>query len=250
MMKRLENKVALITGAANGMGEAEARLFAEHGASLVITDRDISKLNKLAEELTASGTKVLALEHDVSQEAEWIKAADSADKAFGKVDILINNAGIVSLEGVEATTIDLWDKIIAVNQTGTWLGMKHTIPLMRKAGKGSIVNIASVYALIGSGTSAAYQASKGAVRVLSKTAAMEYANQNIRVNSIYPGTILTPMVAAAVSDEALKGIVSKIPMGRAGSSLEVAWGALYLASDESSYVTGAELVIDGGWVVP
>ncbi|MDD3524563.1 MAG: SDR family NAD(P)-dependent oxidoreductase, partial [Candidatus Cloacimonetes bacterium] len=172
MMKRLENKVALITGAANGMGEAEARLFAEHGASLVITDRDISKLNKLAEELTASGTKVLALEHDVSQEAEWIKVAESADKAFGKVDILINNAGIVSLEGVEATTIDLWDKIIAVNQTGTWLGMKHTIPLMRKAGKGSIVNIASVYALIGSGTSAAYQASKGAVRVLSKTAAM------------------------------------------------------------------------------
>lgn len=249
-MKRLEHKVALITGAAKGMGEAEARLFAAEGASLIITDMDKVNLDKVAKELLAAGTKVLAIKHDVSQEAQWLRVAQAAEKEYGKVDILVNNAGILSGEGVEATTTEIWNKIIAVNQTGTWLGMKYIIPLMRKAGKGSVINISSVYALIGTGTSAAYQASKGAVRILSKTAATEYARENIRVNSIYPGAILTPMVADEITEDTLKGLISIIPMGRAGQASEVAYGVLFLASDESSYMTGAELVIDGGWSVP
>lgn len=249
-MKRLENKVALITGAAMGMGEAEARLFAEHGAALVITDINKDKLDEVAAELTAQGAKVLALKQDVALEQDWIEVAREADKAFGRIDILINNAGIVDSAGVEATTLEKWDIIIAVNQTGTWLGMKHIIPLMKKAGGGSIVNISSIYGLIGSGTSAAYQASKGAVRILSKTAAMEYAKDRIRVNTIFPGAIDTPMVASAVSEEALQGLLSLVPLGRIGTAKEIAYGALYLASDESSYTTGAELVIDGGWIIP
>ena len=226
-MKRLENKVALITGAAKGMGEAEARLFAEEGAALVITDIDQENLNKVAKDLTGMGAKVLALKHDVSMESDWIFVVGEADKAFGKIDILVNNAGIVSLEGVLDTTTEKWNKIIAVNQTGTWLGMKYCVPLMRKTKGGSIINISSIYALIGSGTSAAYQASKGAVRILSKTAAIEFAPHKIRVNSIYPGAIETPMVSAALTDEALQGMLAMIPMHRIGKAIEVAYGALF-----------------------
>ncbi len=249
-MKRLDHKVALITGAAKGMGKAEAQLFAKEGAKLIITDIDLENLNKLEKELTDAGTQVIAIKHDVSLEADWIQIAKQAQTAFGKVDILVNNAGILGSEGVEATTLEKWNKIIAVNQTGTWLGMKHIVPLMRKAGKGSIVNIASIYALIGSGNSTAYQASKGAVRILSKTAAVEYAAENIRVNTIFPGAISTPMVDAGLSEEDLKGLLATVPMKRIGESIEVAYGALFLASDESSYVTGGELVIDGGWTIP
>lgn len=249
-MKRLDNKIALITGAAKGMGKAEAQLFASEGAKLIITDIDMENLNLLEKELSESGTKVLAIKHDVALEADWAVVAKEAERTFGKVDILVNNAGILGSEGVEDTTLQQWNKVIAVNQTGTWLGMKHIVPLMRKAGKGSIVNIASIYALIGSGNSAAYQASKGAVRILSKTAAVEYAAKNIRVNTIFPGAIATPMVFAGLSEEELNQLLALVPMRRIGQSIEVAYGALFLASDESSYVTGAELVIDGGWTIP
>lgn len=249
-MKRLDNKIALITGAAKGMGKAEAQLFASEGAKLIITDIDMENLNLMEKELSESGTKVLAIKHDVAKEADWAVVAKEAERTFGKVDILVNNAGILGSEGVEDTTLQQWNKVIAVNQTGTWLGMKHIVPLMRKAGKGSIVNIASIYALIGSGNSAAYQASKGAVRILSKTAAVEYAAKNIRVNTIFPGAIATPMVFAGLSEEELNQLLALVPMRRIGQSIEVAYGALFLASDESSYVTGAELVIDGGWTIP
>jgi NAD(P)-dependent dehydrogenase (short-subunit alcohol dehydrogenase family) len=249
-MNRLNNKVALITGAAMGMGEADARLFAQNGASLIITDINREKLDKLEAELTEQGIKVLALEHDVSSEQNWLRVVHEADKVFGKVDILVNNAGIVDIDGVEATTLEKWNKIIAVNQTGTWLGMKYIIPLMKSAGGGSIINISSIYGLIGSGTSAAYQASKGAVRILSKTAAMEYAKDNIRVNTIFPGAIETPMVAGALTDEALQGLLALVPLNRIGQAIEIAYAVLYFASDESTYTTGAELVIDGGWTIP
>ena len=208
-MKRLENKIALITGAAKGMGAEEAKLFAQEGASLIITDIDLEGLNKVEKELSRTGVKVISIKHDVSSESDWIMVAKEAKKAFGKVDILVNNAGILGSEGVEATTLGQWNTVIAVNQTGTWLGMKHIIPLMRKAGKGSIVNIASIYALIGSGNSAAYQASKGAVRILSKTAAVEYAAENIRVNTIFPGAIATPMVAKGRSEEDLQMLLDR-----------------------------------------
>ncbi|MBP7206133.1 MAG: SDR family NAD(P)-dependent oxidoreductase, partial [Candidatus Cloacimonetes bacterium] len=151
-MDRLKNKVALITGAAKGMGEGDARLFAAEGASLILTDIDTENLDRLAAELAALGTKVLALRQDVSSEDDWKEVVARSEQAFGSVDILVNNAGIVSLAGVEATDMALWQKIIGVNQTGVWLGMKYIVPLMRKAGGGSIVNIASIYGLIGSGT--------------------------------------------------------------------------------------------------
>ena len=252
-MDRLKDKIALITGAAKGMGEADAKLFAAEGASLILTDIDWARLDKVAAELTSAGTKVLALKHDVSSEESWQKLAREVDKAFGKVDILVNNAGIVNLDGIEATSMEVWSRIIAVNQTGPWLGMKYTVPLMRKAGGGSIVNMASVCGLIGSGTSAAYQASKGALRVLSKTAAMEFAPFKVRVNTIFPGAIDTGIETGgggAAADEMLKHIQDIIPQHRFGQPDEVAYGVLYLASDESSYVTGGELVIDGGWTIP
>ncbi len=249
-MDRLKNKVALITGAAKGMGEGDARLFAAEGASLILTDIDTENLDRLAAELAALGTKVLALRQDVSSEDDWKEVVARSEQAFGSVDILVNNAGIVSLAGVEATDMALWQKIIGVNQTGVWLGMKYIVPLMRKAGGGSIVNIASIYGLIGSGTSAAYQASKGALRTLGKTAAMEFAPHNIRVNTIFPGAIKTSIDAGPGSEELMKQVLNLIPQHRVGNPEEVAYGVLYLASDESSYVTGAELVIDGGWTIP
>ncbi|MCB5272090.1 MAG: glucose 1-dehydrogenase [Candidatus Cloacimonetes bacterium] len=249
-MKRLDNKVALITGAAKGMGKAEAQLFAQEGAKLILTDLDMENLDKLERELSEAGVQVLAIRHDVASEEDWTMVAKEAEKVFGKVDILVNNAGILDPDGIEDTTLEKWNRIIGVNQTGTWLGMKHIVPLMRKAGGGSIVNISSIYGLIGSGTSAAYQASKGAVRILSKTAAMEYAAEHIRVNTIFPGAINTPMVSESFSEEVLQELLAPVPMKRIGKPIEVAYGALFLASIESSYITGAELVIDGGWTIP
>ncbi len=251
-MQRLKNKVALITGAARGMGETDAYLFAEEGASLILTDVDRENLDRVAEKAKAKGSQVLALAVDVASEEDWKKVANEADKMFGRVDILVNNAGIVRMEGVEAATKEQWDKIIAVNQTGTWLGIKYIVPLMRKAGGGSIVNINSVYGLIGSGTSVAYHASKGAMRVISKTAAMEFAKDNIRVNTIFPGGIDTG-IDTGQSDEETKAMMEQflklIPMGRMGDPMEIANAVLYFASNESSYTTGAELVIDGGWTI-
>ncbi|MGC9362195.1 MAG: SDR family NAD(P)-dependent oxidoreductase [Candidatus Syntrophosphaera sp.] len=251
-MQRLKNKVALITGAARGMGETDAYLFAEEGASLILTDVDKENLDRVAEKVKSRGTQVLALAVDVASEEDWKKVANEADKMFGRVDILVNNAGIVRMEGVEAATKEQWDKIIAVNQTGTWLGIKYIVPLMRKAGGGSIVNINSVYGLIGSGTSVAYHASKGAMRVISKTAAMEFAKDNIRVNTIFPGGIDTG-IDTGQSDEETKAMMEQflklIPMGRMGNPMEIANAVLYFASEESSYTTGAELVIDGGWTI-
>lgn len=245
---RLSNKVAVITGAAKGQGAAEARLFAEAGASLVITDVSIDALNLLAKELTDSGANVVAIQHDVSKEADWQKVAEAVEKTFQKADILINNAGILGFEGVEATTMEQWNKIIAVNQTGVWLGMKYIIPLIRKANGGSIINISSIYGIIGSGTSAAYQATKGAVRLLTKTAAVEYASQNIRINSIHPGVIDTDMVTASgLSEAEQKGLTEIAPLKRMGLPIEIAYGALFLAGDESAFMTGSELVIDGGY---
>jgi len=252
-MNRLENKIALITGAAKGMGEADARLFASEGAALILTDIDKENLDRVAKDLAESGTKVLALRQDVSSEEDWIMVAREAKQTFGRVDILVNNAGIVKMEGIEATSREVWDKIIAVNQTGTWLGMKHIVPLMREAGGGSIVNINSVYGLIGSGTSAAYHASKGGMRVLSKTAAMEFAPYKIRVNTIFPGGVDTGIDTGQPSEQKqaqVEAFLKLIPLGRMGRPLEIANAVLFLASDESSYTTGAELVIDGGWTVP
>lgn len=247
MSGRLSGTVALITGAARGQGAAEARLFAKNGARLVISDVQESALAKLGEELRGEGHDVIDIPLDVTAPEQWSTAVQEAETQFGRLDVVVNNAGLLSMAGVEDTELDAWNQIVAVNQTGTWLGMKAAVPALRRAGAGSIVNISSIFGLIGSGGAAAYQATKGAVRILTKTAAVQYAAESIRVNSVHPGVIATPMIDEELPQEALDGLLQGTPMKRAGNPEEVAACALFLASDESSYVTGAELVVDGGF---
>lgn len=246
MAGRLDGKVALITGAARGQGAAEARLFAQEGASLVLGDvRD--DLEALGKELRDEGFPVVWMRHDVTSEDEWAAAVAAAEEEFGGLHALVNNAGILSMAGVEDTTMELWNRIVSINQTGVWLGMKHAVPALRRSGGGSIVNISSIYGLIGSGAATAYQGTKGAVRILTKTAAVQYAPEGIRVNSVHPGVIDTGMVEEEVPDEFVPVLREATPLGRMGRPEEVARCALFLASDESSFVTGSELVVDGGY---
>ncbi|GAB3681627.1 glucose 1-dehydrogenase [Saccharopolyspora tripterygii] len=247
MSNRLSEKVVLITGAARGQGAAEARLFAENGARLVISDVQESALEELGEELRGKGHQVAECVLDVTSPEAWSTAVQKAETQYGRLNVVVNNAGILTMAGVEDTDLDTWNQIVAVNQTGTWLGMKAAVPALRRAGGGSIVNISSIFGLIGSGGAAAYQATKGAVRILTKTAAVQYATESIRVNSVHPGVIATPMIDEELPQDALDGLLQATPMGRAGKPEEVAACALFLASDESSYVTGAELVVDGGF---
>ena len=247
MTNRLEGKVALITGAARGQGAAEARLFAAEGASVVITDVRDDALVSLEKELLDSGATVSATRLDVADEADWDRAVQHATAVFGELNVLVNNAGILDMAGVEQTSLEVWNRIVAVNQTGVWLGMKSAIPSMRRAGGGSIVNVSPIYGLIGSGAAAAYQATKGAVRLLTKTAAIQYAPEGIRVNSLHPGVIDTGMVDEEVPAESRPALIAATPLGRMGRPEEIARGALFLASDESSFMTGSELVLDGGY---
>lgn len=247
MADRLAGKVALISGAARGQGAAEAALFAAEGARVVIGDIRAEELEAVAAELTDKGHEVVAHVFDVTDEDGWARAVGLAEERFGRLDILVNNAGVLDMAGVEATTRESWDRVVATNQTGVWLGMRAAAPAMRRAGGGSIVNTSSIYGLIGSGGATAYQGTKGAVRILTKTAAIEFAGAGIRVNSVHPGIVDTPMVAEDVPEEVIPIIVGATPLQRMARAEEVAYGVLFLASDEASYVTGAELVIDGGY---
>jgi cyclopentanol dehydrogenase len=247
MAERLDGKVALISGGARGQGAAEGKLFAREGAKIVLGDVLDAEGEQTAREIQAAGGSALYLHPDVTQEADWQRAVDTTARTFGKLDILVNNAGIFRMEGLEETTMEIWNRVFAVNQTGVFLGMKHAVPAMRKAGGGSIVNISSVAGLVGAGAATAYQASKGAVRILTKSVAVQYAKENIRVNSIHPGVITTLMVTQGIDLETRKLFEQATPLGREGTAEEIANGALFLASDESSYMTGAELVLDGGY---
>jgi NAD(P)-dependent dehydrogenase (short-subunit alcohol dehydrogenase family) len=247
MAGRLQDRVALITGATGGIGAATARLFAQEGARLVLTDRDQAELERLGRELDPEGDTTTALPLDVASAADWDRAITAAGERFGGLDALVNVAGIVSWPGIEGTDQETWDRVVAVNQTGTWLGMKAAMPLLRASGDGSVINISSVLGIVGSGAAAAYQATKGAVRILTKTAAVEYATQGVRVNSVHPGVIATPMIQQLLDEEGdQQPDIQRTPMGRAGAPEEIAPAILYLASEESSFVTGAELVVDGG----
>ena len=245
MPGRLDGKVAVISGGARGQGAAEGKLFATQGAKIVLGDVIDAEGQQTAREIEAAGGTAVYVHLDVTQEADWQQAIDTTVQRFGKLDILVNNAGILRVEGLEDTTLEIWNQVFAVNQTGVFLGMKFAVPAMRAAGGGSIINISSVAGLVGGGGATAYQASKGAVRILTKSVATEYAKENIRCNSIHPGLITTLMVAG-IDPEAQKMIEQMTPLGRSGSADEIANGALFLASDESSYMTGAELVLDGG----
>ena len=244
---RLEGKVALITGGARGQGAAEARVFAKEGAKVVITDVLDSDGEKLAAEIGESGGDALFIHLEVTSEEQWQSAIAETVLRFGKLDVLVNNAAIWRRGIVEETTGDHWDAIMDVNAKGVFLGTKLVIPEMRKVGGGSIINISSVAGLVGSLTSSAYSASKGAVRLLTKSTAIQYAGEGIRANSIHPGAIDTEMGVQVWPDaETREEVTARTPVGRMGVPEDIAFGALYLASDESSFVTGSELVIDGG----
>jgi NAD(P)-dependent dehydrogenase (short-subunit alcohol dehydrogenase family) len=246
---RLEGKIALISGGARGMGAVEARLFAKEGAKVTIGDVLQDEGRKLEAEINATGGEALFVRLDVTREADWQKAVEATINRFAKLDVLVNNAGISGRGRVEDTGVEEWDRVMEVNAKGVFLGTKVAIPAMRRGGGGSIINISSQLGLVGTDQSSPqYQASKGAVRLLTKATAIQYAKEGIRANSVHPGPIVTPMTEAARADpERYKLMLSRIPLGRYGQPEDVAYGVLYLASDESRWVTGSELVIDGGW---
>ena len=246
---RLSGKVALISGGARGMGAVEAEMFAREGASVVVGDVLEAEGQKTVESIEAAGGAAVFLRLDVTSEDDWQAAVSLAVTRYGKLDILVNNAGVDGASMIEETSEDAWDRVMDINAKGVFLGTRFAIPEMRKAGGGSIINISSQLGMVGmKESSPQYQSSKGAVRLLTKSTAIQYAAEGIRANSVHPGPIITPMTESRRSDPAVQAVMeSRIPLGRYGEAEEVAYGVLYLASDESSFVTGSELVIDGGW---
>jgi cyclopentanol dehydrogenase len=246
---RLAGKVAFISGGARGMGAAEARLFAREGARVAIGDVLADEGRQVVEEISETGGEALFVPLDVTSESQWQTAIAAVVNRFGKLDILVNNAGVGSHSRVEDTPAEEWDRVMDINAKGVFLGTKVAIPEMRRAGGGSIINISSQLGIVGvDNSSPQYQASKGAVRLLTKATAIQYASDGIRANSVHPGPIITPMTEGTRADEQRHQVtLSRIPLGRYGEPEDVAYGVLFLASDESSFMTGSELVIDGGW---
>ena len=230
------------------MGATEAKLFAREGAKVVIGDILESEGHMTEAEINETGGECLFVHLDVTSEQDWQRAVAATVARFGKLDVLVNNAGIWPKEPrLEDTSEELWNRIMEINVKGVFLGTKHAIPEMRKAGGGSIINISSVSGLVGSSGSSAYTASKGAVRLFNKSTAIQYAREGIRANSIHPGSIDTPLTHHVWQDDQTReAAIAKNPLGRIGTPEDVAYGALFLASDESSFMTGSELVIDGG----
>ena len=245
---RLEGKVALISGGARGMGAVEAKLFVQEGAKVVIGDILEDEGQKLEAEIAETGGEAVFTKLDVTSADDWQSAVDLAVRRFGKLDILVNNAGIYDQATVENTSVEAWDRVMDVNAKGVFLGTKSAIGAMKDAGGGSIVNISSTAGLLGSALSTAYNASKGAVRLLTKATAVQYGSEKIRANSVHPGPIETDMLKQVFADdETREQRNAMIPAGRFGRPEEVANCVLFLASDEASYMTGSELVVDGGW---
>ena len=244
---RLEGKVALISGGARGMGASEARLFAREGAKVVIGDILEAEGRQTEADINETGGECLFIRLDVTSEADWERAVATAVSNFGKLDILVNNAGIARTSSVEDTSESEWDLVMGINAKGVFLGTKTAIPAMRNAGGGSIVNISSIAGLVGGRTSA-YAASKGAVRLLTKSTGILYGTEGIRANSVHPGVIESPMTIPIMLDteEGREQAAARHPMGRIGQPEDIGYGVLFLASDESSFMTGSELVIDGG----
>ena len=247
-MGRLDGKVAIISGGARGQGATEARMFASEGAKVVFGDLLDDAGRQVEAEIRELGGEATYVHLDVTREADWQAAVDEAVNRYGRLDVLVNNAGILIRKNIEETTVEDWDRIFAVNAKGVFLGTKSAIPAMREAGGGSIINISSTAGLVGSPNgSASYTATKGAVRLFTKSTAIQYAREGIRCNSIHPGPIETDMIQDTLSDPDMLDLrMQRLPLGRVGKPEEIAYGVIYLASDESSFVTGSELVIDGG----
>ena len=247
---RVAGKVALVSGGARGLGEAQAKLLAAEGAKVVIGDVLEEEGRKVEAEINELGGEAFFMPLDVTKTDDWNAIIAETVSRFGKLDVLVNNAGIGGRGGLEDMTEEEWDEVMAVNAKGVFLGTKLAMPELMKTGNGSIVNISSQMGIVGSDTSnPGYQASKAAVHVFTKSIALRYATQGIRVNSVHPGPIDTPMLQAGFVDpERMKRVMSKVPMGRVGQPEEIAYGVLFLSSDESSFITGAGLVIDGGYI--
>ena len=246
---RLEGKVAIITGGARGQGATEARMFAREGAKVVIGDIRDELGMQVEAEIRELGGEAVYLHLDVTSDDDWQRAIETAEQRFGKVDVLVNNAAIVLRKDIEETTGEDWDNIMEINAKGVFLGTRAVIPAMRRAGGGSIINISSISGLISIGPPA-YIATKGAVRLFTKSTAIQYASENIRANSIHPGSVDTDMRREGLgsqTEEEIQARVDNIPLGRVGTTEDISYGALFLASDESSFITGSELVIDGGY---
>ena len=244
---RVAGKVALVSGAARGIGAATAQLLAQEGAAVVLGDVLETEGRQTAAGIVAAGGRATFRPLDVVSEASWRQAIAATVAAYGQLDVLVNNAGVSGRATVAETDGETWDRVLEINGKGVFLGTKLAIPELRKAGGGSIINISSIYGMVGSETSAAYHASKGAVRIFTKAAAIQYAADGIRVNSVHPGFVDSPMTAASHALPEVHNLrLSRTPLGRMGTPEDIAAGILYLASDESSFVTGSELVIDGG----
>lgn len=243
---RLQGKVAIITGAANGMGAAEARLFAKEGAKVVATDLNEEKLNEVVANVKAAGGEITGIKQNVASEEEWKAVVAKTVELYGKVDVLVNNAGVAMSKNFATMEMDEWNWVMDINLNGCVLGMKYAIPEMQKVGGGSVINISSIGGIIGMAGSSPYTAAKGALRSLSKSAAVEYGKDKIRVNSVHPGIIVTPMTAPSMED-AMPYYKMHTQLPYFGDPEDVAHGVVFLASEESRFMTGAELVIDGGW---
>ena len=247
-MGRVEGKVALITGGSMGMGEQHALLLAKHGAKIIVTDVANEQGETVAKTIVKNGGEALYLSLDVSDEEAWKAVVNEGVNAYGKIDILVNNAGILLQKPIHETETSEWDRLFDINVKGMFLGTKYILPAMQKAGRGSIVNISSIYGLVGGPSAAAYEASKGAIRLLTKATAVDYAPFNIRVNSVHPGLIKTPMTAPLLAtEETAQQVLDATLMQRAAEPIEVSQAVLFLASDEASFMTGSELVVDGGY---
>lgn len=237
--QRVEGKVAIITGGVQGIGRATAELLAEEGATVVVGD--IKEPDPPFE-----SNSIEYVEHDVADPDSWSSIVNDTVSKHGKVNVLFNNAGIIAYEPIEELEIEAWNKVLQVNQTGVFLGMKTVAPVMRENGDGSIINSSSIWGNVAVAGAHTYHATKGAVRNMTKNAAITYAEEGIRANSLHPGIINTPLVQAQ-DDDVNEFVVSMTPVGRMADPREIAYGVLFLASDESSFMTGAELVIDGGY---
>lgn len=252
-MKRLEGKVAVVTGGSNGLGEAISLRLAEEGAAIVVLDID-ARGQSVVDQLEASGHRAMFLKTDVTDENQVRHAMEEAVSRFGRLHVLVNNAGI---EGMNKPTdqfpLSEWERVMAVNTTAVFLCTKHAIPFLKRSGGGSVVNISSIYGIVGGGDIPPYHAAKGAVRTMTKNDALTYAADRIRFNSVHPGFIFTALVKRYVHDAGLEANAAKSsldalhPLGGTGTPDDIAWGVVYLASDQARWVTGAELVIDGGY---
>lgn len=252
-MTRLADKFALVTGGASGLGRAQSLTMAREGAAVAVTDLNIAGAETVAAEIRAQGGRAIALPHDVADESSWQEVMGQTLNQFGRLNILVNNAGIAASVDAEEGSLADWRHLMSINLDGVFLGVKHGIRALKQSGGGSIINISSIMGLIGSPGSGAYNASKGGVRLLTKSAALycAKAGYGIRVNSVHPGFIDTPMIQRIMqgpqAEAARQNLIALHPIGRLGVPQDIANGVLYLASDESAFVTGSELVIDGGY---